>query len=235
MDILGFQIRERLGEQLPGGRLNSTIFFDENKNKYISRRPVRYIDFTVNGNSIASLIDADLNDIVGSMQLKQGEEQFFGISTHVLEILQFKFPFTLKYNRVPLFVCPECGYDENCGSVTFELAETEDQVIWRHFGSGFETEATSFMKEFTWSALEEEDFEFWIECGKSNAILEKFKGSRYEWILGGKPSTCEIDSQIDLTNLEYPEIGPFTFKKKDYFNVLSEIESTLKKYRLSEN
>ena len=59
MDILSFQLRDRLSEQPPGARVNSAM------DGY--RRPQQYYDFLVNGKSLADMFDVDQRDLVGML------------------------------------------------------------------------------------------------------------------------------------------------------------------------
>jgi hypothetical protein len=86
-----------------------------------------YIDFSVNGISLAELI-GDIGRNIGK----------FGWNTNVdfelseLKELRQADKSRLENGLFSIYVCAECG-DEGCGAIMFEKHQTEKIVEWRNF------------------------------------------------------------------------------------------------------
>ncbi|MBB2986097.1 hypothetical protein [Terracoccus luteus] len=96
-----------------------------------SKTPVTYLDFTMAGASVFTMLvehaPADL-DFVGVIQ-----EAWPNESVAAIKRLLGDAPGDLPDGRVSLYTCPECG-DLGCGAVTARLIFDADVVTWQAIG-----------------------------------------------------------------------------------------------------
>lgn len=198
------------------------------------RRPLSYIDFIVNGKSLADLCRVDERDLVGMLQPEDLESpldphdvfnQFKRVGRLPRE-LSLEYPVLYEGRRVHIYGCPECG-DLACGSVTMQILETANSVIWRQFDDGRENIAAYISED---KSIHGRDLlDLWLTRGKNYGILHAFAASEheldYEFIHGFKNGRYVAEPDADLKpyaemEVEYPEIGPYEFEKQDYLAVL---------------
>ena len=230
MDTLSFQPRSRLSEQPPNARLNSAM------DGY--RRPFDYIDFVVNGKSLADIFDVDQRDLVGMLTRERllepaptGRDIFnhFHVAGRLFCELTLDLPCRLEYRRVHIYGCPECG-DLYCGSVTMQILETPHSVIWQRFDNGREEIAPYMSEDKSYSSGNL--FELWKERGRDYTVLDAFGLSNlendYEFMGELKYGNHELDPGADLrrgatVEIEYPQVGPFEFEKNTYMAALNSL------------
>jgi hypothetical protein len=88
----------------------------------------RYLDFTVDGQSIGALTGAQSRDLIGRLGWCPAQEDRAAV-----EQLLLRQPARLPNARQLLYVCPECG-DIGCGAITALVELDGDAVTWRDFG-----------------------------------------------------------------------------------------------------
>jgi hypothetical protein len=84
-----------------------------------------YLDFIVNGQSLADLIRA--GDFIGCLGWGNSDWE----KTNILQLLRKEQPVTYS-GRVPILVCAECG-DLGCGAVTVRIERTPSGIQWSDF------------------------------------------------------------------------------------------------------
>ena len=90
------------------------------------RTSCSYWDFFVDGKRLADVLN--IRDFIPPLGwLDAGTEQ------HFVDMLLRKSDGDLPYNRVPLFVCPECA-DYGCGAFSCVIERTPSGIEWREFG-----------------------------------------------------------------------------------------------------
>lgn len=197
------------------------------------RQPLEYLDFVINGVSLGDLCRVDERDLVGMLtpealqtkfDLKETFNPFARAGRLPLE-LGLVVPCSYQGRRVHLYGCPECG-DLYCGSVTMQLIETEETVIWRAFDDG--REKLAYNAGDHKSLLGTDLLDLWQAEGRNYGILQAYELSAwqydYEFISAYKKGNVQVARDADLQNLvadelEYPGIGPFEFEKKEYLRL----------------
>jgi hypothetical protein len=88
-----------------------------------------FLDFVVNDTSLYDSIGRQ-SDLISTLWVhpEAAEEQQKAVR-RLLGLEQSDLP----GDRVPLYVCPECG-DLGCGAVTLKIEFTAQEVIWYDFG-----------------------------------------------------------------------------------------------------
>mgnify|MGYP000508814913 FL=1 len=230
MDNLAFTLRHRLSAQPAGARKNSMM------DGY--RHPAAYIDFVVNGRSFADLFGVDQSDLVGMLTPQnlhtpppEGRQIFnhFERSGQLINELMLVLPCRLEYRRVHIFGCPECG-DLYCGSVTMQIIETPQTVIWQRFDNGREENAPymSVDKSYTSGNL----YDLWLQNNRDYAVLDAFGLSAleadYEFLGALKYGEIVPERDADIRRgagvvIDFPEVGPFEFDKNDYLRAFAEL------------
>ncbi len=230
MDKLDFKLRKRLEIQPPGARVNSAM------DGY--RQSKTYIDFIINGNSLADLFDADNRDLVSMFSLEDIQKEppvgrdifnYFKRSGTLIHELTFKIPCRYEFRRVHIYGCPECG-DLGCGSVTMQLIEKADTVLWQRFDDGREEYANymSSDKSYTDGQL----FEIWQERNRDYSVLDAFGLSNiemdYEYCHKLRTGQISLDKDADIRSgnevtIDFPEIGPFEFDKIEYLKAFKDL------------
>jgi hypothetical protein len=89
--------------------------------------PRTYLDFFVSDHSLKDLLR--LSDFVTPLCHQWQADQVH----RSVEQLLLQSPSELRDNRVPIYVCAECG-DAGCGVLSAELVREGDSIIWRDFG-----------------------------------------------------------------------------------------------------
>ena len=95
-----------------------------------------YLDFVVDGRSLGQLRGVGTtHDLAGCIgwqtdSLPWGEEE----EIRLLETLLLERRTELESGQTMLYVCPECGWDVDCGAITAVVEENNGTVIWRDFG-----------------------------------------------------------------------------------------------------
>jgi hypothetical protein len=85
----------------------------------------RWLDFVVDGRSMAELLDVGENiGCLGWWPVKAEAEH--------LERLKDRAPADLPSGRVSLYVCPVCG-GLDCGAVTVRITREGDDLVWSDF------------------------------------------------------------------------------------------------------
>ncbi|PZS25972.1 MAG: hypothetical protein DLM59_19240 [Pseudonocardiales bacterium] len=110
---------------MPGGATTSL------RKDGLSKSPVAYLDFTVNGTRLLEQLHAHAAenlDYVGVIQDAWPVE-----TVAAIERLLGQCPGDLPDGRVSLYVCPECGR-LGCGALTARVALEHDTVTWRAIG-----------------------------------------------------------------------------------------------------
>ncbi|HMV79746.1 MAG TPA: hypothetical protein PL048_16435 [Leptospiraceae bacterium] len=231
MDRIEFKLRNRLEVQPPGYRSNSAM------DGY--RIPVSYIDFIVNGKSLADLLEADRRDLVS--MLRAGDilteppagrdifNQFIRYPTLFYE-LTFRIPCRYEFRRVHLYGCPECG-DLYCGSVTCQLIETPKTVIWKRFDDGREEFANYMSEDKSYNSGDL--YDVWMERGRDYSVLDAFGLSdiemdymyMYELRTGKIPLSPDGDIlRGDSVQIDFPEIGPYEFDRTEYLSAFNDLK-----------
>lgn len=231
MDTLSFQLRDRLAEQPPGARVNSAM------DGY--RRPQQYYDFIVNGKSFADLFDVDQRDLVGLLTTEkllseppEGHEIFnhFNRGLMLFHELTLKIPCRYEFRRVHIYGCPECG-DLYCGSVTMQLLETPNSVIWQRFDNGREEVAGYMSPDKSYSSGNL--YDLWLERNRDYSVLDAFGLSPlemdYEFLGALKYGGVTLEADADIHRganvvIDYPQVGPFEFDKANYLEVFEELK-----------
>lgn len=231
MDILSFQLRDRLSEQPPGARVNSAM------DGY--RRPQQYYDFLVNGKSLADMFDVDQRDLVGMLTPENllteppvGREIFNHFNRGPMRIheLTLKIPCLYEFRRVHIYGCPECG-DLYCGSVTMQLIETAHSVIWQRFDNGREELAGYMSPDKSYSSGN--IYDLWLERNRDYAVLDAFGSSPlendYEFLGELKYGQVILDAEAEIRRgnavvIDHPEIGPFEFDKVAYLKAFEDLK-----------
>lgn len=234
MDTLSFQPRSRLSEQPVNARVNSAM------DGY--RRPFDYIDFLVNGKSLADIFDIDRRDLVGMLTRERvleaapvGREIFnhFHVAGRLFHELTLALPCCLEFRRVHIYGCPECG-DLYCGSVTMQFLETPHSVIWQRFDNGREEIAPYMSPDKSYS--NGNLYELWLERGRDYSVLDAFGLSAlendYEFFGELKYGNPGLDPGADLrrgaaVEIEYPQIGPFEFDRTAYLSAFETLRRTV--------
>jgi len=106
----------------------------------LSKSPVTYLEFTVNGTPLLHQLRAGADvvlDYVGVIQDGWPIE-----SVAAIERLLGLASGDLPDGRVSLYVCPECG-DLGCGAITASLEFEPDLVTWRAFGIQTDNDKTA--------------------------------------------------------------------------------------------
>ncbi|MFO1479073.1 MAG: hypothetical protein U1F40_02600 [Turneriella sp.] len=230
MDTLSFQPRSRLSDQPPNARVNSAM------DGY--RRPFDYIDFIVNGKSLADIFDVDQRDLVGMLTRERLLEpqptdrdifNHFHVTGRLFHELTLDLPCRLEYRRVHIYGCPECG-DLYCGSVTMQILETPHSVIWQRFDNGREEIAPYMSPDKSYS--NDVLYQLWLERGRDYTVLDAFGLSNlendYEFMVELKYGNPALDPGGDLrrgagVEIEYPHVGPFEFEKTAYMTALNSL------------
>lgn len=233
MDKLSFQWRHRLEVQPEGARKNMAM--DGH------RIGVEYIDFIVNGQSLADLCSVDQNDLTGMLKpesftttfdLKDCFNQFKHAGRLPL-VLTLEIPTFLENRRVHIYGCPECG-DLYCGSVTMQILETPNTVIWRHFDNGREKIAPYF-NEDKWN-YERQLLDLWLAEGKNYGMLGQWATAEYEndyeFIHAYKKGIYTIDREADIREdvvkeIDFPQVGPFEFGKTEYLAAFAALRASI--------
>lgn len=223
MDKLEFSLRQRLDVQPPGARVNSAM------DGY--RQKAEYIDFIVNGRSLADVFEIDQRDLVSMLTPQNlhavapvGREVFnrYKRSGQLVNELLLELPCRYEFRRVHIYGCPECG-DLGCGSVTMQLIETPTTVIWQRFDDGREDYANYMSEEKSFNSGDL--FDLWQARGHDYAVLDAFGLSNiemdYEYLHALKSGKISPDPNADLHRgdsivIDFPEIGPFEFDKAAY-------------------
>ena len=95
------------------------------------RQSKTYIDFIVNGKSLADVFDIDKRDLISMLSIEDIQKEppkgrdiliILNDTELLIHELTFKFPCRFEFRRVHIYGCPECG-DLWCGNVTFQLIE----------------------------------------------------------------------------------------------------------------
>lgn len=95
-----------------------------------SRRHATYLDYTIDGVSLTSLLAADselatiTSDYVGCIA-----DAWPSHAVQAIRRLLGEAPGELPDGRVSLYICAECG-DLGCGALTASLTVTDDTVTW---------------------------------------------------------------------------------------------------------
>jgi hypothetical protein len=84
-----------------------------------------YLDFEVNGQSLLDILPA--NDQIGVLGWGRAE-----VERDAVAQLLLREPSELLSERVPLYVCPECG-GLDCGTVSVQIRKTADAFVWSNF------------------------------------------------------------------------------------------------------
>lgn len=231
MDKLEFKLRNRLEIQPPGARVNSAM------DGY--RQSKTYIDFIVNGKSLADVFDIDKRDLISMLSIEdiqkeppRGRDIFDHFKRYgtLIHELTFQIPCRFEFRRVHIYGCPECG-DLLCGNVTFQLIEKPDTVIWQRFDNGREEYANymSWDKSYNDGQL----FEQWQERNRDYSVLDAFGLSDiemdYEYCYYLRNGKISLDQDADIRRgdsivMDFPDIGPFEFDKKEYLRVFNELK-----------
>jgi len=83
-------------------------------------------DFIVNGESLSELFaERDLVGVIGSF----GKE----LNSQAANQLLLSEKSNLKSNRIPIYVCSECG-DLDCGAITISITKDDKYFTWDSFG-----------------------------------------------------------------------------------------------------
>lgn len=220
--------------QLPGYRVNSDM--DGH------RIPVSYIDFIVNGQSLADLLEADRQDLVSMLRREDllteppvGREIFNQFKRYrtLFHELTFRIPCRYEFRRVHIYGCPECG-DLYCGSVTCQLTETPDKVIWSRFDDGREEYAGYMSEDKSYSSGDL--YDLWMEKGRDYSVLDAFGLSDIEmdyiFISELRKGKIPLFPDADIlrgrdVEIDFPEIGPFEFDKAEYLAAFERLRRTL--------
>ncbi len=233
MDRLSFRLRHRLAEQPPGARVNAAM------DGY--RQKAEYIDFIVNGQSLADLFKVDERDLISMLRPEDvpreapSDRQVFNHFKRpgmLYYELAMRLPCRYEFRRVHLYGCPECG-DLYCGSVTAQLIETDSTVIWRRFDNGREENANYMSEDKSYSGGDL--YDLWLSRGRDYAVLDAFGLSGlendYEFVGAFRYNKMQLDAGADLrrgevVTVEYPEVGPFEFDKVEYLAALAKLRDT---------
>ena len=87
----------------------------------------RFLDFTINGGSLASILGSEERYLVGCLGWCRPEAD----ARFRDELLGLSAP-DLPNNRVMLYVCPQCA-DIGCGAITAVVERAGDDLIWSNF------------------------------------------------------------------------------------------------------
>ncbi|MCT8341236.1 hypothetical protein MG296_14310 [Flavobacteriaceae bacterium TK19130] len=110
--------------------LKSKLTFEKKflaKNEQICSGNRTYIDFNINGISLAELI-GDVGKNIG----KFGWDRKVDFELSELKELRESEKSRLENGLFSIYVCAECG-DEGCGAIMFEKYQTDEIVEWKNF------------------------------------------------------------------------------------------------------
>ena len=85
-----------------------------------------YADFVIDGEPLSTYAHRR-GDLISSLGWGVREAQDATVARLLLEA-----PAPLPGDRVPLYLCPECG-DIQCGGVTVCIKREDDIIVWREF------------------------------------------------------------------------------------------------------
>ena len=83
-----------------------------------------YLDFVVDGESLSEKIGGDLVSCLGWCVPNENAE--------AVRRLLLEEKSSLPDNRLPLYVCPECG-ELDCGAMTAIVERRNGKIVWRDF------------------------------------------------------------------------------------------------------
>lgn len=97
--------------------------------------PRRYLEFLVDSSSLRAELAAEAREFNLALELVSVLvlDWPIGFPEEDYDRLIDRLPPPLPYDRVPLYICAECG-DLGCGAVTVRIEHLDDQVVWREFG-----------------------------------------------------------------------------------------------------
>jgi hypothetical protein len=109
--------------------LSMTIFALARASRTIGsgQSPRTYLDFVIAERSLKDLLR--LSDFVTPLCHQWQTDQVH----RSIEQLLLQSTSELRDNRVPIYVCAECG-DVGCGVLSAEVVREGDSIIWRDFG-----------------------------------------------------------------------------------------------------
>lgn len=105
------------------------------------QRERRYLDFEVDGASLRSLVDTEL-DLISVLATDHPRDP-----QRLARVLG-EAPGDAPDGRVLLYVCPECE-DIECGAIAAKVSRRGDLVTWRNLGVPEEAEADNEFAEHT--------------------------------------------------------------------------------------
>ncbi len=103
-----------------------SLVWTSHPNKIYSGR--KYLDFNISGQSLRDYLESKNKSRVTPFGFFSNAEE----QKRTLRIFKFQDKTQLKDNRVELYVCEDCG-DIGCGSITTEIKDFGDKIIWRKF------------------------------------------------------------------------------------------------------
>ncbi len=154
---------------------------------------------------------------------------YFKRSGTLIQELTFKIPCRYEFRRVHIYGCPECG-DLGCGSVTMQLIEKADTVIWQRFDGGRE-EYANYMSSDK-SDTNGQLFELWQKRDRDYSILDAFGLSKiemdYEYCYELRSGKISLSPGADIrrgdeVTIDFPDIGHFEFDKIEYFKAFENL------------
>jgi len=92
---------------------------------YLGRQ---YLDFIISGQPLREYLEEKNNSNVTPFGFFSNVEE----QKRALRELKFQQKTQLKENRVELYICEDCG-DIGCGSITTEIKDLRDKIIWKNF------------------------------------------------------------------------------------------------------
>jgi len=88
----------------------------------------KYLDFIVSGQTLREYLGLkDKSSVTPFGFFPSKDEQ-----SRALREFKLQDKTQLKDNRIELYVCEECG-DIGCGSITAEIKDLGDKIIWKNF------------------------------------------------------------------------------------------------------
>ena len=103
-----------------------SLIWTSHPNKIYSGR--KYLDFIISGQSLREYLESKNKSNVTPFGFFPSVEE----QKRALREFKFQEKTQLKDNRVELYLCEDCG-DIGCGSVTAEIKDLGDKIIWRKF------------------------------------------------------------------------------------------------------
>jgi hypothetical protein len=85
-----------------------------------------YLDFVIDGKSLQDLLDP--GEMIGCLGWQSSTEEQV-----LIDQLLLKRPSPIGDDRVPIYICPECG-QLDCGAVTVQIQKSKSGIVWSNLG-----------------------------------------------------------------------------------------------------